>query len=150
EDRNESRKRSCQSRLAGPQSLPNLPGTDHVRRLTGPFALPILRAHCLGGGIGRRSGFKIRRWRQRESSSLSQGTIRQEECSSPRPGPPVRPPRQVSTPLRPPRRPWFQLFSRSIPAVSKRCRAGGWHLPEKPVECTHCLHGSLLNRDLVR
>ena len=34
----------------------------------------ILRALCRGGGTGRRAGFKIRFWKQSESSILSLGT----------------------------------------------------------------------------
>ena len=36
--------------------------------------LPLKDPLCLGGEIGRRSGFKIRRWKQRVGSSPTLGT----------------------------------------------------------------------------
>ena len=48
--------------------------TVDLRNCAVIIAHPDFFSTCLGGGTGRRDGFKIRFWQQSESSSLSLGT----------------------------------------------------------------------------
>lgn len=48
----------------------------HVKSIDLVLRPPYNPAPCPGGGIGRRSGFKIRRWQQHGSSILPRGTNR--------------------------------------------------------------------------
>ena len=93
-----SRDQRCWACIAGPvfeglysRACIRGPASEGLHRRSRPspsLARPLARTHVLvtlaslgrDGGIGRRTGLKIRRWRQRASSSLAPGTKPQFAC----------------------------------------------------------------------